>query len=88
MFVALLRARLAEQYLDPRLAEHFPVLGAVRMGLIWTGGSGRWQAQALRWVESLHAADEFEPELRTLVQHGSTQAIRHLARRLLRTATA
>ncbi len=53
------------------------------MGLSWMGGSGHWQAHALRWVESLHAAADFEPELRALVQHGATQAIRHLARRLL-----
>jgi hypothetical protein len=82
---AALQAGLNAKGLAPDLAGAFPLGPAIRMGLTWPSGSGYWQAHALRWVEQLGGAAEVESELTFLIRQGASQAIRHRARRLVRT---
>jgi hypothetical protein len=82
-FKSTLCTRLSDQGLSTEFAGHFPLHQAIRMGLTWPGGSGYWQAHALRWVEQLGTAAEVEPELTLLIRQGASQAIRHNARRLV-----
>ncbi|ULH18190.1 hypothetical protein MF271_22225 (plasmid) [Deinococcus sp. KNUC1210] len=82
--VPALRKGLVACGLDASLAATFPCDRGVRMGLTWP--SEHWQALALQWVEREATAGHFLPELQTLTTEGRTQRIRHLARRLARTA--
>lgn len=83
-FLDRLRMGLRAAGLDPALAESFPVDFSVRMALTWE--SDFWQANGLLWVEARGGAREYLVELRDLAMRGSTQAIRHHARRLARRA--
>ncbi|MFC4455139.1 hypothetical protein [Deinococcus sonorensis] len=71
--------------LDPALAATFPVDRGVRMGLTW--GTAYWEALAIGWVTREASAPRFLLELQVLTTQGSTQRIRHTARRLAQAAT-
>ncbi|QLG10671.1 hypothetical protein HLB42_07735 [Deinococcus sp. D7000] len=87
-FAAELKTLLQDRGLDAQLAESFPLVIVLRLGLEWPGGGSaeHWQGLALHWVETLQCADKVISALEVTAINGRTQRHRQRAKRLLKHA--